>query len=119
MLNVDTQTEALALERPPTLVVRSGRYLCLADVEYYSIGDLEAKTQTLLAPVPPEGQSPLIVYVQPGEFLIASPIGDTSLGVCLNGLAEPTREPIPWPSHPLSCCKIMSNSHCNDYSQLT
>lgn len=95
------QTEVLALERPPAKVVRSGRYLCIADSEYYSMGDLEDRTQILLAPIPP-GVVPLIAYVQPGEFLIASPIGDTSLGVFLNGSAEPTRNAIEWPKHPRS-----------------
>ena len=40
--------------------------MCIADAEYYSIGDLEAKTQIPLAPIPP-GVLPLIAYVQPGE----------------------------------------------------
>lgn len=67
------------------------------------MGDLEAKTQILLAPIPP-GVCPLIAYVQPGEFLIASPVGETSLGVFLNGSAEPTRNAIEWQRHPLSFC---------------
>lgn len=67
------------------------------------MGDLEAKTQILLAPILP-GVRPLIEYVQPGEFLISSPVGDNSLGVFLNGAAEPTRNAIEWPGHPLSFC---------------
>lgn len=73
------------------------------------MGDLETKTQILLAPLPP-GVHPLIAYVQPGEFLIASPTGDTSLGVFLNGSAEPTRNAIEWPGHPLSFCELYSSS---------
>lgn len=82
------------------------------------MGDLEVKTQILLAPIPP-GVRPLIAHVQTGEFLIASPIGETSLGVFLNGSAEPTRNAIEWPGHPLSFGMSPHPRHLGNTVELT
>ena len=85
------------------MVRRAGRYLCVADTEFYGMVDLEERQFLQVAPL--QNATPLINVIGPGEFLIGSPTGDSTLGVFINGNAEPTRQPISWPAHPLSTCK--------------
>ncbi|KAF9519333.1 hypothetical protein BS47DRAFT_1288489 [Hydnum rufescens UP504] len=88
--------------RGHTVARRAGRYLCVADAEFYGMVDLEERQFMQVAPL--QDASPLIDVIGPGEFLIGSSTGDSMLGIFINGNTEPTRQPISWPAHPLSTC---------------
>ncbi|THH03191.1 hypothetical protein EW146_g10492 [Bondarzewia mesenterica] len=90
---------------------RSGRRLCIADREFYSMVDLDAPSQTPLMPIsqaPPDLGGPrirpVIVVVAENEFLILSWNGASTMGLFINGDCDPVRGTLEWPSHPIAVC---------------
>jgi vacuolar protein sorting-associated protein 3 len=63
--------------RGHTVARRAGRYLCVADAEFYGMVDLEERQFMQVAPL--QDASPLIDVIGPGEFLIGSSTGDSML----------------------------------------
>ena len=83
---------------------RTGKWLCLADKEFYNVIDLETAT---MIPVLPVSQAqdglqikPSITVISDNEFLIVSWTGGSSLGVFVTGEGEPVRGTLEWPAHP-------------------
>lgn len=93
---------------------RTGKWLCLADKEFYNVIDLETAT---MIPVLPVSQAqdglqikPSITVISDNEFLIVSWTGGSSLGVFVTGEGEPVRGTLEWPAHPDSISECPYNS---------
>ncbi|EPS98234.1 hypothetical protein FOMPIDRAFT_1126867 [Fomitopsis schrenkii] len=83
---------------------RTGKWLCVANKEYYNVIDLETAT---MIPVLPVSQAqdgltikPSITVISDNEFLIVSWTGASSLGLFVTGDGEPVRGTLEWPAHP-------------------
>ncbi|KII87649.1 hypothetical protein PLICRDRAFT_92587 [Plicaturopsis crispa FD-325 SS-3] len=90
-----------------SLARRTGRYLCVADAEFYNVVDLEAASLVPLLPLsqaPDTKVKPSITVVSENEFLILSWTGASTLGVFITGDGDPVRGTLEWPSHPLAVC---------------
>ncbi|TBU25432.1 hypothetical protein BD311DRAFT_764523 [Dichomitus squalens] len=87
------------------LARRTGKYLCIADKEYYNVIDL---VQASMVPLLPISQAPdttvavkpLITVITENEFLLLSWTGASTIGVFITGDGDPVRGTIEWPSHP-------------------
>ncbi|OJA12070.1 hypothetical protein AZE42_02171 [Rhizopogon vesiculosus] len=96
--------------RPGVLCARrSGRHLCIATSDVYSIVDLAGAQMYELLPlsqVPGTEVAikPHILVISPSEFLILSWTGGSTLGVFITGDGDPVRGTLEWPVHPLSAC---------------
>ncbi|KDQ58326.1 hypothetical protein JAAARDRAFT_128998 [Jaapia argillacea MUCL 33604] len=99
------------------LAKRSSHYLCIAEADSgeYHVINLDAGTVLPVLPVSQDPSSPIatspnaatgikpfIVVVSPGEFLILSWTGGSTLGVFITGEGDPVRGTLQWPDHPLS-----------------
>ncbi|KAI0064251.1 hypothetical protein BV25DRAFT_1800809 [Artomyces pyxidatus] len=97
--------------RPCPTTLRSGKHLCVADREQYSVVNLELATMLPVLPisqVPAEPDAPrlrpVIVVVSEKEFLILSWNGASTMGLFITSDGDPTRGTLEWPSHPRSVC---------------
>jgi len=100
----------IPLPQTAVLARRSGKYLCMADKEMYSVVDLNAASLIPLLPVsqafntPDIVVKPSITVINDREFLILSWNGENTMGVFITGDAEPVRGTLEWPSHPEAVC---------------
>ncbi|RDX51715.1 hypothetical protein OH76DRAFT_1401134 [Lentinus brumalis] len=88
-----------------TFARRTGKYLCVADREFYNMVDLAAASLLQLLPIsqapdPTVVVKPLIAVISEKEFLILSWTGATTIGVFITGDGDPVRGTLEWPSHP-------------------
>jgi hypothetical protein len=88
---------------------RSGRHLCVATAEMYSVIDLVTAQMFELLPVTQvEGTAgaikPHIIVISPSEFLLLSWTGGSTLGLFITGEGDPVRGTLEWPAHPVSAC---------------
>ncbi|KAF8966668.1 hypothetical protein BDZ97DRAFT_1657548 [Flammula alnicola] len=89
-----------------TLARRTGKSLCVADKQYYSILDLEASSLFQVIPLSqafeptPFVVKPSITVISQNEFLILSWTGASTLGLFITGDGDPVRGTLQWPSHP-------------------
>ncbi|KAI0344930.1 hypothetical protein BDW22DRAFT_1353743 [Trametopsis cervina] len=94
-----------------TLARRTGRYLCVADHEYYNMIDLSAASLLQLLPLsqaPDSGPvKPFILVISDHEFLILSWTGASTLGLFLTGDGDPVRGTLEWTSHPKAVWKLI------------
>jgi len=91
------------------LARRTGRYLCVADSQYYNVIDLHSAQMVPVLPVSqapddPTPIKPFILVIGENEFLVLSWMGGSTLGIFITGEGDPVRGAIEWPSHPLSLC---------------
>ncbi|KJA21405.1 hypothetical protein HYPSUDRAFT_140625 [Hypholoma sublateritium FD-334 SS-4] len=93
-----------------TLARRTGKSLCIADKEYYSILDLEASSLFQVIPVSQSSEptpfvvKPSITVISQNEFLLLSWTGASTLGLFITGDGDPVRGTLEWPSHPEAIC---------------
>ncbi|KAG1823674.1 CNH domain-containing protein [Suillus subaureus] len=88
---------------------RSGRHLCVATADIYSVIDLATAQMFELLPVTQvEGTAgtikPHIIVISPSEFLLLSWTGGSTLGLFITGEGDPVRGTLEWPAHPVSVC---------------
>ncbi|KAI0765802.1 hypothetical protein BC629DRAFT_1583797 [Irpex lacteus] len=87
-----------------TLARRTGKYLCVADQQFYNMIDLEAASLFPLLPLSQaEGSGPVkpfIIVISDNEFLILSWTGASTLGLFITGDGDPVRGTLEWPTHP-------------------
>ncbi|KAG0702061.1 CNH domain-containing protein [Suillus ampliporus] len=88
---------------------RSGRHLCIATADIYSVIDLASAQMYELLPVTQVESTvgtikPHIIVISPSEFLILSWTGGSTLGVFITGDGDPVRGTLQWPAHPVSVC---------------
>ncbi|KAG1851971.1 CNH domain-containing protein [Suillus subluteus] len=88
---------------------RSGRHLCVATADIYSVIDLATAQMFELLPVTQvEGTAgtikPHITVISPSEFLLLSWTGGSTLGLFITGEGDPVRGTLEWPAHPVSVC---------------
>ncbi|KAG2343004.1 hypothetical protein BDR05DRAFT_963384 [Suillus weaverae] len=88
---------------------RSGRHLCVATADIYSVIDLATAQMFELLPVTQvEGTAgtikPHILVISPSEFLLLSWTGGSTLGLFITGEGDPVRGTLEWPAHPVSVC---------------
>jgi len=108
-----------------TLARRTGKSLCIADKEYYSILDLEASSLFQVIPVSQSSEptpfivKPSITVISQNEFLLLSWTGASTLGLFITGDGDPVRGTLEWPSHPEAICAytILNRTHCSDDSR--
>ncbi|KAI0754156.1 hypothetical protein C8Q80DRAFT_1216334 [Daedaleopsis nitida] len=84
---------------------RSGKYLCVADKEFYNMVDLAAASLFQMLPISQAPDTtvavkPSITVISENEFLILSWMGASTLGVFITGDGDPVRGTLEWPSHP-------------------
>ena len=109
-----------------TLARRTGKSLCIADKEYYSILDLEASSLFQVIPVSQSSEptpfvvKPSITVISQNEFLLLSWTGASTLGLFITGDGDPVRGTLEWPSHPEAICAytILNRTHCSDDSRI-
>ncbi|KAF9475156.1 hypothetical protein BDN70DRAFT_272425 [Pholiota conissans] len=95
---------------PITLARRTGKSLCIADKEYYSILDLEASSLFQVIPVSqsmdptPFLIKPSITVISQNEFLLISWTGTSALGLFITGDGDPVRGTLEWPIYPEAIC---------------
>lgn len=108
---ISTRLQEIPLPQGASLARRTGRALCIADKIHYNMVDLEAAS---LFPILPLSQAPdptqftvrpFIIVVAPGEFLILSWTGASTLGLFITGDGDPVRGTLEWPNHPEAVCK--------------
>jgi hypothetical protein len=99
---------------PVSLARRTGKSLCIADTQYYSIVDTEASSLFPILPVSqapepaPFEVKPSITVISQNEFLILSWTGASTLGLFITGEGDPVRGTLEWPSYPLGICESVS-----------
>lgn len=101
-----------------TLARRTGKYLCVADQQFYNMIDLEAASLFPLLPLSQaEGSGPVkpfIIVISDNEFLILSWTGASTLGLFITGDGDPVRGTLEWPTHPKAVGKLLL-LHRSDY----
>lgn len=96
--------------RPGSLrAQRSGRHLCIATADIYSVIDLVTAQMFELLPVTQVEVTagtikPHIVVISPSEFLLLSWTGGSTLGLFITGEGDPVRGTLEWPAYPVSVC---------------
>lgn len=106
-----------------TLARRTGKSLCIADKEYYSILDLEASSLFQVIPVSQSSEptpfvvKPSITVISQNEFLLLSWMGASTLGLFITGDGDPVRGTLEWPSHPEAICTStkLYPTQCSDF----
>ncbi|KAG2156895.1 CNH domain-containing protein [Suillus bovinus] len=88
---------------------RSGRHLCIATADIYSVVDLATAQMFELLPVTqvevtPGTIKPHIIVISPSEFLLLSWTGGSTLGLFVTGEGDPVRGTLEWPAYPVSVC---------------
>ncbi|KAG1903119.1 CNH domain-containing protein [Suillus fuscotomentosus] len=88
---------------------RSGRHLCIATADIYSVIDLVTAQMFELLPVTQVEVTagtikPHIVVISPSEFLLLSWTGGSTLGLFVTGDGDPVRGTLEWPAYPVSVC---------------
>ncbi|KAH7919306.1 hypothetical protein BV22DRAFT_1199569 [Leucogyrophana mollusca] len=99
----------IPFQQGATLARRTGRYLCVADREFYNMIDLQSASMFQLLPLSqafdnPAPVKPFITVISENEFLLLSWTGATTLGVFITGEGDPVRGTLEWPSHPEALC---------------
>ncbi|EGO03990.1 hypothetical protein SERLA73DRAFT_69789 [Serpula lacrymans var. lacrymans S7.3] len=99
----------IPLPQGATLARRIGRYVCVADKEFYNIIDLEDASLFPLLPLSQAFENtqpvkPFITVIDSFEFLALSFTETGTLGVFVNSNGEPVRGTLQWPSHPEAIC---------------
>lgn len=101
-----------------TTARRTGKSLCFADKEYYSMLDLETSSFFQVIHVSQSTEptpfviKPSITVISQNEFFLLSWTGAGTLGLFITGDGDAVRGTIQWAIHPESICKYDYPSPC-------